>query len=217
MMPGTMDQNASTSQAGPDCTRFWLQQAIALHDLHMRDPKVAANKSSQIELMNQMKRAYECDTGKNITENTATGMMNQKASTSQGRSSCANLWLKKAIELRDLHLNNPKAAANESSQMVMMNQMIKAYDCTVNKSKMGMNQSDRIAQARMDCADFWLKKAIKLHEVHLKNPSTATEKSQMEMMDQMMLAHQCIKGEKITTGMTNTTDITADHNTSEGH
>jgi hypothetical protein len=43
-----------------------------------------------------------------------------------------------------------------------------------------------------------------LHEVHLKDPSTATEESQMEMMDQMMRASECIKGQKMTTGTTNT-------------
>lgn len=207
MIPCMMAQNASTSQAGPDCAHFWLQKAIMLHDLHMRDPKVAANESSQIELMNQMKRAYECVTGKNITENTTAGMMNQNAGTSQAGSDCASLWLKKAIELHNLHLSNSTAAANESSQMEMMNQMIQIYDCIpVNKTTIGMCQNDSIAQARLTCTDFWLQKAIKLHEVHLKDPSTATEESQMEMMNQMMLAHKCIKGEKMTTGMTNATE-----------
>jgi len=178
MIPCMMAQNASTSQAGPDCAH-WLQKAIMLHDLHMRDPKVAANESSQIELMNQMKRAYECVTGKNITENTTAGMMNQNAGTSQAGSDCASLWLKKAIELHNLHLSNSTAAANESSQMEMMNQMIQTYDyIPVNKTTIGMCQNDSIAQARLTCADFWLQKAIKLHEVHLKDPSTATEESQ---------------------------------------
>jgi hypothetical protein len=74
---------------------------------------------------------------------------------------------------------------------------------------MGMNQNDGISQARLTCADFWLQKAIKLHKVHLKDPSTAIEKSQMEMMDQMMLAHECIKGENMTTGMTSATESPA--------
>ncbi|MHB8103540.1 MAG: hypothetical protein ACYDEF_15565 [Methanosarcina sp.] len=58
------------------------------------------------------------------------------------------------------------------------------------------------AQARLDCARFWLEKAIKLHEVHLKDPSTATNESQMKMMDQMMRAYECIKGENVTENMT---------------
>ncbi|MBI5634753.1 MAG: hypothetical protein HZA15_14895 [Nitrospirae bacterium] len=47
-------------------------------------------------------------------------------------------------------------------------------------------------QAKFKCAETWLKKAIDLHEVHLKDPRTATEASQMEMMDQMKKAYGCI-------------------------
>ena len=59
--------------------------------------------------------------------------------------------------------------------------------------------------ARLDCARSWLEDAIELHKVHLKDPSTATNESQMEMMDQMMRADDCIIGENMTTGMVNTT------------
>jgi hypothetical protein len=48
------------------------------------------------------------------------------------------------------------------------------------------------AQAKMKCAEEWLKKAIDLHEVHIKDPKTATDASQMEMMDQMKKAYECI-------------------------
>ncbi|MFN3480935.1 MAG: hypothetical protein ACK415_11200 [Thermodesulfovibrionales bacterium] len=40
----------------------------------------------------------------------------------------------------------------------------------------------------------WLKKAIDLHDVHIKDPKTATEASQMEMMEQMKKAYECITG-----------------------
>ncbi len=53
---------------------------------------------------------------------------------------------------------------------------------------MGMGDS----QARLKCAEGWLKKAIDLHELHIKDPKTATEASQMEMMDQMKKAYGCI-------------------------
>jgi hypothetical protein len=54
----------------------------------------------------------------------------------------------------------------------------------------GMDDS----QSKLKCAEPWLKKAIDLHEVHLKDPKTATEASQMEMMDQMKKAYNCIAG-----------------------
>ena len=49
-------------------------------------------------------------------------------------------------------------------------------------------------QCRMSCAEQWLKKAIDLHEIHIKDPKTATEASQMEMMEQMKKAYECLKG-----------------------
>lgn len=55
---------------------------------------------------------------------------------------------------------------------------------------MGMDDSPD----KLSCAGEWLKKAIDVHEMHLKDPKTATEASQMEMMDQMKHAYECIKG-----------------------
>jgi len=49
-------------------------------------------------------------------------------------------------------------------------------------------------QSRLTCAEQWLKKAIDLHAVHMKDPKTATEASQTEMMDQMRMAYGCIAG-----------------------
>ncbi|MFN3480835.1 MAG: hypothetical protein ACK415_10665 [Thermodesulfovibrionales bacterium] len=40
----------------------------------------------------------------------------------------------------------------------------------------------------------WLKKAIDLHELHIKDPKTAIEASQMEMMEQMKKAYECVTG-----------------------
>ena len=48
------------------------------------------------------------------------------------------------------------------------------------------------SQKKLKCAEEWLKKAISLHEVHIKDPMTATEASRMEMMDQMKKAYGCI-------------------------
>jgi len=57
-----------------------------------------------------------------------------------------------------------------------------------------MGQSSDACPCKLDCAEHWLKKAIDLHEVHIEHPKTATEASQMEMMDQMRKAYECITG-----------------------
>jgi hypothetical protein len=57
-----------------------------------------------------------------------------------------------------------------------------------------MGQPSDIPQCKLTCAEQWLKKAIDLHEIHIKDPKTATEASQMEMMDQMKKAYECITG-----------------------
>ncbi|PIV66586.1 MAG: hypothetical protein COS10_05505 [Nitrospirae bacterium CG01_land_8_20_14_3_00_44_22] len=63
------------------------------------------------------------------------------------------------------------------------------------KGQMGQGMMGGMpAQAKMKCAEEWLKKAIDLHEVHLKDPKTATEASQMEMMEQMKKAYECVIG-----------------------
>ncbi|MBI5074511.1 MAG: hypothetical protein HZB62_05010 [Nitrospirae bacterium] len=62
------------------------------------------------------------------------------------------------------------------------------------KMGMGMMTGNGDPQAKLACAEQWLKKAIDLHEVHMKDPKTATEASQMEMMDQMKKAYGCITG-----------------------
>ncbi|KAF0145705.1 MAG: hypothetical protein FD156_680 [Nitrospirae bacterium] len=59
---------------------------------------------------------------------------------------------------------------------------------------MGMMTGAGDSQAKLKCAEQWLKKAIDLHEIHIKDPKTATEASQMEMMDQMKHAYECIAG-----------------------
>lgn len=51
----------------------------------------------------------------------------------------------------------------------------------------------------LKCAEQWLKRAIATHETHIKDPKTATEASQMEMMEQMKNAYECI-----TTGLETT-------------
>ena len=54
----------------------------------------------------------------------------------------------------------------------------------------GMDDS----QSKLKCAEQWLKKAIDLHELHMKDPTTTTDASQMELMDQIKKAYGCITG-----------------------
>ncbi len=46
----------------------------------------------------------------------------------QSKLNCAGQWLKKAIDLHEVHMQDPKTAT-ESSRMEMMDQMKKAYGC----------------------------------------------------------------------------------------
>lgn len=50
------------------------------------------------------------------------------------------------------------------------------------------------AWQRLNCAEEWLKKAIELHELHMKDPKTTTEESQKELMDQIKKAYECVTG-----------------------
>ena len=104
-------------------------------------------------------------------------------------------------------------SANETMMHCMMenDSMMNGSCCIIE-----MDQSASAAQARLDCAQFWLEQAIEMHEMHLKDPSTATNESQLEMMDQMMRAYECIVGENMTENMTTNMTMgmmntTADH------
>ena len=59
--------------------------------------------------------------------------------------------------------------------------------------RMGMMVMDD-SQSKLKCAEQWLKKAIDLHELHMKDPKTTTEASQMELMNQIKKAYGCING-----------------------
>lgn len=59
--------------------------------------------------------------------------------------------------------------------------------------RMGMMGTDD-SQSKLKCAEQWLKKAIYLHELHMKDPKTTTDASQMELMDQIKKAYGCVAG-----------------------
>lgn len=59
---------------------------------------------------------------------------------------------------------------------------------------MGQGMMQPSLQSKIDCAIPWLEKAITLHELHMKDPTTTTEQSQMELMDQIKKAYECLTG-----------------------
>jgi hypothetical protein len=85
------------------------------------------------------------------------------------------------------------AKAAEKKQMIMDMAQMKEKMQIMMSMPMDMPGMDD-SQSKLKCAESWLKKAIDLHEVHLKDPKAATEASQMEMMDQMKKAYGCIAG-----------------------
>lgn len=88
---------------------------------------------------------------------------------------------------------------DEKKQMMKaLAQMKEKMQKMMSMGMMGMDNS----QAKLKCAEQWLKKAIDLHEIHIKDPKTATEASQMEMMEQMKKAYGCISGTGAETGGT---------------
>lgn len=48
-------------------------------------------------------------------------------------------------------------------------------------------------QEKINCAISNLENAIKLHDVHIKDPSTATEHSQKELAKYITNAYKCLK------------------------
>lgn len=209
-----MDQNVSLFQSRLNCTDFWLEKAIELHELHMEDPSTATNES-QMELMDCMIHAHECMIGKNISTKimNCTAACNESAESGQMYTyidqthlNHANFWLEQAIELHEMHLENPSTATNES-QMKMMDYMMHAHECVTEKSAaMGMTD-----QERKECANTSLKMAMEMHELYMKEHIMDMNESEMEMMEQMkdhmMHAYDCMTGEHMTMGMNNTTRV----------
>lgn len=81
---------------------------------------------------------------------------------------------------------------NPSEKKKMIKKLKSMRERMKKRMEIGMEMND--SQTRLKCAEEWLKKAIELHEVHMKDPKTATEASQMEMMEQMKKAYECLIG-----------------------
>lgn len=50
-----------------------------------------------------------------------------------------------------------------------------------------------VDQTKINCRFPWLDQAIILHELHMKDSSTATPKSQQELMNLMINARKCVR------------------------
>lgn len=109
-----------------------------------------------------------------------------------------------------MHYMMGEHSVNESIMHCMMGE--KGSCCIVE-----MKQNDSSAQVRLDCARFWLEKAMELHELHLKDPTTTTNESQIELMNQITRAYECITGESVTSEMINTTVGQAPTGDEHGH
>ena len=83
---------------------------------------------------------------------------------------------------------------SEKKKMMMNMAQMKEKMQKMMSINMGMVTGAGDSQAKLKCAEQWLKKAIDLHEIHIKDPKTATDASQVEMMDQMKHAYECIAG-----------------------
>ena len=95
------------------------------------------------------------------------------------------------MNMQEKMMKGPKAA--EKEQMMkdmaqMKEKMQKIMSMPVDMT--GMDDS----QSKLTCAGQWLKKAIDLHELHMDDPTTTTDASQMELMDQIKKAYGCITG-----------------------
>jgi transketolase len=95
------------------------------------------------------------------------------------------------MNMQEKMIKGPKAA--EKKQTMKNIAQMKEKMQKMMSMPMDMMRMDD-SQSKLKCAEPWLKKAIDLHEIHLKDPNTATEASQMEMMDQMKKAYGCIAG-----------------------
>ena len=165
------------------------------------------SSKEKMESMMEEKSCNETMTGSMMKEKLASkGCYNE--SSSQANFDYAHLWLKKAMKIHEMHLMN-LSTATEESNMEMMDQMMEAKKYLAGeKMNMGMmgRAADNIsaeyehpyamsAPMRLECCDFWLDKAMKLHAMHMKNPKIATNESQIRLMAQMMRANRYLAGD----------------------
>jgi hypothetical protein len=95
------------------------------------------------------------------------------------------------MDMQEKMLKGPSGAEKKQMMQDMAQMKEKMQQMmSMQRDMAGMCDS----QARRACAEQWLKKAIDLHALHMANPATATAASQMELMDQIKKAYDCITG-----------------------
>ena len=95
------------------------------------------------------------------------------------------------MNMQEKMMKGPKSA--EKKQMMKDMAQMKEKMQKMMSMHMDMTGMDD-SQSKLKCAEQWLKKAIDLHELHMKDPTTTTDASQMELMDQIKKAYGCITG-----------------------
>ena len=96
------------------------------------------------------------------------------------------------MNMQEKMMKGPKAA--EKKQMMKDMAQMKEKMSKMMSMPMDLKGVDD-SQSKLKCAEQWLKKAIDLHELHMKDQTTTTGASQMELMDQIKKAYGCITGQ----------------------
>jgi hypothetical protein len=95
------------------------------------------------------------------------------------------------MNMQEKMMQGPNAAEKKQ----MMKDMAQMKEKMQQMMSMHMDMTGRDdSQSKLECAEQWLKKAIDLHELHMKDPTTTTDASQIELMDQIKKAYGCITG-----------------------
>jgi hypothetical protein len=192
--------NESSSQANIDCAHLWLKKAVKIHKMHLMNPSMAT-EDSNMEMMDHMMQAKKYLAGEKMNmdmdkaeDNKSVEYKHPYAISALMRLDCCDFWLDEAIKLHEMHMKNPETATNESHMRLMAN-MIRANRYLAEEDMdMGMAKNASLSQDNVDFTAIWLEKAIKLHAMYLKAPETATNESQMRLMNQMIRARECIEG-----------------------
>jgi hypothetical protein len=149
-----------------------------------------ASKSCNKTMTGSMMKEKLSNKSKSITQ---YGMGEREASKSCNKTMTDSMMKEKLSNKSKsiIQYGMGEREASKSCNKTMTGSMMK--EKLSNKSRYNESSS----QANLDCARLWLEKAIKLHAMHLENPKSATNESQMEMMDQMMQAKKYLAGGKM--------------------
>lgn len=207
-----MGKNVSATQEDIDCAHYNMDEAIKIHEMHLINPNTSTEESN-MEMMDHMMQAYECITGENLTsemmmdcEKDSNNKTEMKEYSNKTMVDCKNDSASKAMMEEDSENETMMHCCMMSCMMedhagnkTMMPCMMEDHTGNESRCLAGMDQNTSSAHVNLCCASFWLKEAIELHEMHMKDPSTMTEESQKELMCQMLRADMCITGKSMTT------------------